>query len=127
MFSSALRSCVAIQTARRIAFYSSIRCFATQSAATPNRDSASPKEDVATLDPNEKQSSKKGEELPDFPEVPFIRDEFPAGIRNRDYIKTMKREKRMDLSKKKVGSVVCFDDEEFQYYFPHEYEMDLNA
>lgn len=33
----------------------------------------------------------------------------------------------MDLSKKKVGSVVCFDDEEFQYYFPHEYEMDLNA
>ena len=127
MFSSALRSCVASQTARRIAFYSSIRCFATQSAGTPKSDSASPKEDGASVDANEKQSSKKGEELPDFPEFPFIRDEFAAGIRNRDYIKTMKREKRMDLSKKKVGCVVCFDDEEFKYYFPHECEMDLNV
>ena len=126
MLSSALRSCAAIHTARRIAFYSSIRCFATQSAGAPNSDSASSKEESPALDTNEKQSSKKGEELPDFPEFPFIRDDFVAGIRNRDYIKTTKREKRVDLSRKKVGCVVCFDDEEFKYYFPHEYEVDLD-
>ena len=105
MLSIALRNRIAISSARRVALYRTVRCFATQSES------------------NEKQSTKKGVELPDFPEFPFIQDDYKEGIRNRDYLKNVPREKRIDLSKKKEGDIVYFDDEEFKHYFPHEYRV----
>lgn len=70
--------------------------------------------------PVETQSRKIDSELPDFPEYPFIREDFVSGIRNRDYLKTLPKEKRIDLLSKKSGDIVYFDDEEFKHYFPHE-------
>lgn len=72
---------------------------------------------------SEKSTSKKNMELPDFPEFPFIRADFEAGIRNREYLKNRPTQKRIDLLKQKPGSIVYFDDEEFAHYFPHEYSI----
>ena len=55
-----------------------------------------------------------------FYEYPQIRADFEAGIRNRDYLKKVPKQKRIDLFQQKPGDVVYFDDEEFKYYFPHE-------
>ena len=35
-------------------------------------------------------------------------------------MKTIPKEKRLDLLSKKPVEIVYFDDEEFKYYFPHE-------
>ncbi|CBK20532.2 uncharacterized protein [Blastocystis hominis] len=124
MLSIALRNRIAISSARRVALYRTVRCFATQSESAANSDSAAKQgEPVETATPNanEKQSTKKGVELPDFPEFPFIQDDYKEGIRNRDYLKNVPREKRVDLSKKKEGDIVYFDDEEFKHYFPHDF------
>ena len=123
MLSIALRNRIAISSARRIALYRTVRYFATQSESAANSDSAvkhGESADTATPNANEKQSTKKGVELPDFPEFPFIQDDYKEGIRNRDYLKNVPREKRVDLSKKNEGDIVYFDDEEFKHYFPHE-------
>ena len=126
MLSIALRNRIAISAARRIALCHTVRCFATQSESAANSDSGTKQGESAettSTNANEKQSTKKGVELPDFPEYPFIQDDYKEGIRNRDYLKNVPREKRVDLSKKKEGSIVYFDDEEFKYYFPHEYRV----
>ena len=109
MLSIALRNRIAISSARRVALYRTVRCFATQSESAANSDSA----------------AKQGEpvEAATFPEFPFIQDDYKEGIRNRDYLKNVPREKRVDLSKKKEGDIVYFDDEEFKHYFPHEYRV----
>ena len=123
MLSIALRNRIAISSVRRIALYRTVRYFATQSESAANSDSAvkhGESADTATPNANEKQSTKKGVELPDFPEFPFIQDDYKEGIRNREYLKNVPREKRVDLSKKKEGDIVYFDDEEFKHYFPHE-------
>ena len=126
MLSIALRNRIAISSARRVALYRTVRCFATQSESAANSDSAAKQGEpveAATPNANEKQSTKKGVELPDFPEFPFIQDDYKEGIRNRDYLKNVPREKRVNLSKKKEGDIVYFDDEEFKHYFPHEYRV----
>lgn len=128
MLSIALRNRIAIPSARRVALSKALRCFATQSESAAKSDSAAKQgESAETAVPNvnEKQSTKKGVEVPDFPEFPFIQDDYKEGIRNRDYLKNVPREKRVDLSKKKEGDIVYFDDDEFNHYFPHEYRVRL--
>ena len=120
MLSLALKYRFGLQAIQRAGKYSASRFFATKQDAKEIDDStsiSSGDEDVKSV---EKQSSKKDSELPDFPEYPFIREDFVSGIRNRDYLKTLPKEKRIDLLSKKSGDIVYFDDEEFKHYFPHE-------
>lgn len=123
MLSLVLKNSLKLQALRRVGISFSGRFFATKSK---NENSESTKQTEITEDAidqqqlNEKQSSKKEGELPDFPEFPFIRADFEAGIRSREYLKSLPTEKRIDLLSKKEGEIVYFDDEEFKHYFPHE-------
>ena len=103
---------------KRIVSSSVFRFFANAKEAEKVEE---PKVEKSAEQPSEKSTSKKNMELPDFPEFPFIRTDFEAGIRNRDYLKNRPTQKRVDLLKQKPGSIVYFDDEEFAHYFPHEY------
>ena len=123
MLSLVLKNSLKPQALRRAGISFSGRFFASKSK---NENSESAKqteiaEDISDQQQsNEKQSSRKEGELPDFPEFPFIRADFEAGIRSRDYLKSLPTEKRIDLLSKKEGEIVYFDDEEFNHYFPHE-------
>ena len=123
MFSAVVRSGIRLQTVRQLTRFSASRFYATKTDS--DKTEASKKEEKA-LDakkedaPIEKTSSKKDAEVPDFPEYPQIRADFEAGVRSRDYLKTIPKQKRIDLLQQKPGSVVYFDDEEFKHYFPHE-------
>ena len=120
MLSLALKYRVGLQVIQRAGRYSASRFFATKQDANKSDDTKETPGESEDVKPVEKQSSKKGPELPDFPEYPFIREDFVSGIRNRDYLKTLPKEKRIDLLSKKSGDIVYFDNDEFKYYFPHE-------
>lgn len=112
-----------MQTVRQLTRFSASRFYATKTDS--DKMEASKKEEKAVDAkkedaPIEKTSSKKDAEVPDFPEYPQIRADFEAGVRSRDYLKTIPKQKRIDLLQQKPGSVVYFDDEEFKHYFPHE-------
>ena len=123
MLSLVLKNSLKPQALRRAGISFSGRFFASKSK-NENSESAKQTEIVEDISDqqqsNEKQSSRKEGELPDFPEFPFIRADFEAGIRSRDYLKSLPTEKRIDLLSKKEGEIVYFDDEEFNHYFPHE-------
>lgn len=120
MLSLVLKSRIGAQTLRRIGSYSTSRFFSTKADVDTSKGSAKESDGKEEKKVAEKTSVKKDVELPDFPEYPFIRADYESGIRNRDYLKTVPKEKRMDLLSKKPGDIVYFDDEEFKYYFPHE-------
>lgn len=120
MLSLALKYRFGFQTIQRVGKVSASRFFATKQDVKETDDPTSISNGNEDVKPIEKQSSKKDSELPDFPEYPFIREDFVSGIRNRDYLKTLPKEKRIDLLSKKAGDIVFFDDEEFKHYFPHE-------
>ena len=123
MLSLVLKNSLRSQALRRVGISFSGRFFATKSK-NENAELAKQAENVDDAidqqQSTEKQSSKKEGELPDFPEFPFIRADFEAGIRSREYLKSLPTEKRIDLLSKKEGEIVYFDDEEFKHYFPHE-------
>ena len=123
MFSTVIRSRVGFQTIKRIGTSSACRFFAAKSdldGKDASKKGEAVTEEKKSETPVEKTSSKKDLEYPDFPEYPQIRADFEAGIRNRDYLKKVPKQKRIDLFQQKLGDVVYFDDEEFKYYFPHE-------
>ena len=120
MLSLVLKSRIGAQTLRRIGSYSTSRFFSTKADVDTSKGSAKESDGKEEKKVAEKTSVKKDVELPDFPEYPFIRADYESGIRNRDYLKTVPKEKRMDLLSKKPGDIVYFDDEEFKFYFPHE-------
>ena len=117
------KSRIGLQTVRQLTRFSASGFYATKTNS--DKTEVSKKEEKA-MDakkedaPVEKISSKKDTEVPDFPEYPQIRADFEAGVRSRDYLKTIPKQKRIDLLQQKPGSVVYFDDEEFKHYFPHE-------
>lgn len=118
------KSRIGLQTVKQLMRLSASRFYATKTDS--DKTEASKKEekvmDAKKEDaPVEKTSSKKDAEVPDFPEYPQIRADFEAGVRSRDYLKTIPKQKRIDLLQQKPGSVVYFDDEEFKHYFPHEF------
>ena len=103
-----------MQTVRQLTRFSASRFYATKTDS--DKTEASKKEEKAVDAkkedaPVEKTSSKKDAEVP---------ADFEAGVRSRDYLKTIPKQKRIDLLQQKPGSVVYFDDEEFKHYFPHE-------
>ena len=111
------------QTVKRMGTYSACRFFAAKSdlaGKNVSKKAEAVVEEKKSETPVEKTSSKKDAEYPDFPEYPQIRADFEAGIRNRDYLKKVPKQKHVDLFQQKPGDVVYFDDEEFKYYFPHE-------
>ena len=117
MLSLLSKSGICQHSIQRVLKYSASRFFAS-SKEVENGSASSDKESKET--PVEKSASKKNVELPDFPEFPFIRTDFEEGIRSREYLKNRPTEKRIDMLKKEPGSVVYFDDDEFNHYFPHE-------
>ena len=120
MLSLALKYRFGLQIIQRTGKYSASRFFATKQEAKETADPTNILSGNEDVKPVETQSRKIDSELPDFPEYPFIREDFVSGIRNRDYLKTLPKEKRIDLLSKKSGDIVYFDDEEFKHYFPHE-------
>lgn len=114
---------IGFQTVKRMGTYSACRFFAAKSdlgGKDASKKAEAAAEEKKSETPVEKTISKKDAEYPDFPEYPQIRADFEAGIRNRDYLKKVPKQKRVDLFQQKPGDVVYFDDEEFKYYFPHE-------
>lgn len=120
MLSLVLKNRIGAQAIRRVGSYSTSRFFSTKPDVDTSKGSAKESDGKEEKKVAEKTSVKKDVELPDFPEYPHIRADYESGIRNRDYLKTIPKEKRMDLLSKKPGEIVYFDDEEFKYYFPHE-------
>ena len=120
MLSLALKYRFGLQIIQRAGKYSASRFFATKQDAKETDNPTNIPSGNEDVKPVETQSRKIDSELPDFPEYPFIREDFVSGIRNRDYLKTLPKEKRIDLLSKKSGDIVYFDDEEFKHYFPHE-------
>lgn len=126
MLSIAFKNRFALGSIRAVGTISASRFFATKTdsdQSTASKDAKKESEGANSKQPSEKTSIKKDTELPDFPEFPFIRSDFESGIRNRDYLKTVHREKRADLLSKQPGDIITFDDEEFKYYFPHELSL----
>ena len=120
MLSLVLKNRIGAQAIRRIGSYSTSRFFSTKPDVDTSKGSTKESDGKEEKKVAEKTSVKKDVELPDFPEYPHIRADYESGIRSRDYLKTIPKEKRMDLLSKKPGEIVYFDDEEFKYYFPHE-------
>ena len=120
MLSFLSKSSICNHLLRKTVNYSAVRLFANakESESIKSTETTETKEQSV-----EKTTSKKDSELPDFPEFPHIRANFEEGIRSREYLKNRPTEKRIDMLKQKSGSVVYFDDEEFKYYFPHEYAL----
>ena len=125
MLSAVVRSRIGFRGLFRIASSSPVRFWGTESNNTIKDQTGHTDDTKNNLRKEGKQESKEKVELPDTPDFPDIQMDYKEGTRSRDYLNTVPREKRADLLSKKPGSIVYFDDEEFKYFFPHEWESFL--